>query len=317
MARRKRIHYPGACYHVMLRGNAKQEIFQGPGDIRRFEEILGEGATRDDVTVYAFCWMPNHVHMAVQVSDTPLSKMMQSLAQRYTGWVNHKYERVGHLFQGRYKAILVDDRAYQLELIRYIHLNPVRAELVKAPEDYGNSSHRAYLMPERAESWLGISAALALFGPDPSAARDRYLHFMGKPVDEDRLMLLRTGNVQGTIGTIRKESETRENAMCTPAVQTSCDIELDTLTRMVADEMDVTEQIVSGPDRGRKPANARAMIALLAMDHTPHTLHEVAARLNRDVSTLSKQIGRLRERRKKFDSLNTQIEKLIKKLGSK
>ena len=301
MARRVRIHYPGACFHVMLRGNAKQEIFQGPGDIRRFEEILGEGVARYDVTVYAYCWMPNHVHMAVQVSDTPLSKMMQSLSQRYTGWFNHKYERVGHLFQGRYKAVLVEELAYQMELIRYIHLNPVRAGLVKAPEAYGNSSHRAYLAPEqgRTVSWLGIDAGMALFGGDPDAARLRYRHFMGEPVDEDRLKLLRTGKDTDNEPKIR----TREDTI---------DIYLETLIRRVADEMDVTEDMISGPGRSRKASHARAMIAIVAMDHTPLTLNDVAARLNRDVSTLSKQVAHLRGRRQKFDRLDSQIKQLIR-----
>lgn len=301
MARRVRIHYPGACFHVMLRGNAKQEIFQGPGDIRRFEEILGEGVARYGVSVYAYCWMPNHVHMAVQVSDIPLSKMMQSLSQRYTGWVNHKYERVGHLFQGRYKAVLVAKLAYQMELIRYIHLNPVRAGLVKVPEAYGNSSHRAYLAPEqgRTVSWLDLDAGLALFGGDPAAARLRYRHFMGEPVDEDRLMQLRTG-----IDTDNEpKTRTREDTI---------DIDLETLIRRVANEMDVTEDMISGPGRSRKASHARAMIAILAMDHTAHTLYEVAARLNRDVSTLSKQVAHLRDRRQKFDRLDTQIKQLVK-----
>jgi len=301
MARRVRIHYPGACFHVMLRGNAKQEIFQGPGDIRRFEEILGEGVARYGVSVYAYCWMPNHVHMAVQVSDIPLSKMMQSLSQRYTGWVNHKYERVGHLFQGRYKAVLVAKLAYQMELIRYIHLNPVRAGLVKVPEAYGNSSHRAYLAPEqgRTVSWLDLDAGLALFGGDPAAARLRYRHFMGEPVDEDRLMQLRTG-----IDTDNEpKTRTREDTI---------DIDLETLIRRVANEMDVTEDMISGPGRSRKASHARAMIAILAMDHTAHTLYKVAARLNRDVSTLSKQVAHLRDRRQKFDRLDTQIKQLVK-----
>ncbi|EMS77691.1 transposase [Desulfotignum phosphitoxidans] len=301
MARRVRIHYPGACFHVMLRGNAKQEIFQGPGDIRRFEEILGEGVARYGVSVYAYCWMPNHVHMAVQVSDIPLSKMMQSLSQRYTGWVNHKYERVGHLFQGRYKAVLVAKLAYQMELIRYIHLNPVRAGLVKTPEAYGNSSHREYLAPEqgRTVSWLDIDAGMALFGGDPAAAGLRYRHFMGEPVDEDRLMQLRTGVDTDNEPKIR----TREDTI---------DIDLETLIRRVADEMDVTEEMISGPGRSRKASHTRAMIAILAMDHTAHTLYKVAARLNRDVSTLSKQVAHLRDRRQKFDRLDSQIKQLVK-----
>ena len=108
MARKPRIHYPGAIYHVMLRGNAKQTIFHNDEEYRYFENILAEGLEQYSLILHAYCWMKNHVHMALQVTDKPLSKLMQTMSQRYTRWFNKKYDRVGHLFQGRYKAILVD-----------------------------------------------------------------------------------------------------------------------------------------------------------------------------------------------------------------
>jgi chromosomal replication initiation ATPase DnaA len=143
---------------------------------------------------------------------------------------------------------------------------------------------------------------MALFGPDSAAARLRYRHFMGEPVDEDRLMQLRTGASNADTDNEPK-TRTREDTI---------DIDLETLIRRVADEMDVTEDMISGPGRSRKTSHARAMIAILAMDHTAHTLYEVAARLNRDVSTLSKQVAHLRDRRQKFDRLDTQIKQLVK-----
>ncbi|MBC8438899.1 MAG: transposase [Deltaproteobacteria bacterium] len=199
MGRKPRIHYPGAFYHVMLRGNAKQTIFHDKDDIRRFEEILSQGIEKYNLRLCSYCWMKNHVHMALQVSDIPLAKMMQSLSQRYTGWFNHRYDRVGHLFQGRYRAILVDREGYLLEIIRYIHLNPVRAELVTDPLDYPESSHHAYLAPDKASHWLSVDPALKLFGHTQEAAQIKYRHFMGQPLEADLLELLRKGGKEGRI----------------------------------------------------------------------------------------------------------------------
>ena len=143
MARQPRIHFTGAVYHVMLRGNARAEIFFEKDDRHRFYLLLQEGVERFGCRIHAFCLMTNHVHLAVQVGATPLSRSMQNLTFRYRQWINHRDRRVGHLFQGRYKAILINRDDYLLELVRYIHLNPVQARLVRAPAAYRWSGHRA------------------------------------------------------------------------------------------------------------------------------------------------------------------------------
>lgn len=138
--------------------------------------------------------MNNHVHMALQVQDAPLSKLMQNISQRYTHWFNKRYDRVGHVFQGRYKAVLVDRDAYLLELIRYIHLNPVRAEIVTDPLDYPLSSHAAYAGKAKPPEWLSIDQGLRQFGKTEPLARAAYLHFMGQTTKEELLDLLRHGS---------------------------------------------------------------------------------------------------------------------------
>ena len=191
MARKPRIHYSGALYHVMLRGNAKQTIFTEAVEYQQFEKILAQGLEVHQVKLHAYCWMKNHVHLALQVTETPLSKLMQSLSQRYTVWFNHRHERVGHLFQGRYKDILVDSDQYLLELIRYIHLNPVRANLVADPENYSYSSHRAYSGLVAAPPWLTLDWGQSQF--------EDYLEFMGGTVKEEMEQQLRNGNEAGRI----------------------------------------------------------------------------------------------------------------------
>ncbi|MDH5561852.1 MAG: transposase, partial [Deltaproteobacteria bacterium] len=127
MARKPRIHYPGAVYHVILRGNGGQDIFFSKADRSRFYLLLQDGAERFSHRIHAFCLMTNHVHLAIQVGEVPLSRIMQNISFRYTGYLNRRKQRTGHVFQGRYKALLIDADSYLVELVRYIHCNPVRA----------------------------------------------------------------------------------------------------------------------------------------------------------------------------------------------
>ena len=177
MARKPRVYYPGALYHVTLRGNAGQAIFFDNRDRTRFYLLLQEGIERFRYRIHAFCLMSNHVHLAIQVGDIPLSRIMQNLSFRYTRWINWRQNRSGHLFQGRYKAVLVDADAYLLELTRYIHLNPVRAGIVKEPEEYPWSGHRAYLGNE-VIPWLTTDWVLSQFSKRVGSARRAYGRFI-------------------------------------------------------------------------------------------------------------------------------------------
>lgn len=311
MSRKPRIHYPGAFYHVMLRGNAKQTIFHDKNDIRHFEEILSQVLEKYNLRLCAYCWMKNHVHMALQVSDIPLSKMMQNLSQRYTFWFNHRYDRVGHLFQGRYKAILVDYKGYLLEIIRYIHLNPVRAELVTDPLDYPGSSHSAYLALNKVPHWLSIDPALKLFGQTEEAAQISYLHFMGQPVETDRLELLRKG---GAKGRILGNDDFVQKALNQAGEQSASDISLDTLTIFVAEKYNISRQNILSKSRSRSLSEGRAVIALLAVDYTRHSLNDVSRYFGREISTMSKQVKNLRNKIIKFPALQTKIERLIEEI---
>jgi len=136
---------PGGTYHVMLRGNDGQAIFFNNEDQCKMCLLIQEGVERFGHSVVAFCFMSNHIHLAIQVNQVDLSRIIQNLSFRYTRYVNLKQKRIGHLFQGRFKSILVDSNRYLKELVRYIHLNPVRAGIVSLPEQYQWSSHNTYL----------------------------------------------------------------------------------------------------------------------------------------------------------------------------
>jgi REP element-mobilizing transposase RayT len=125
MARKPRIHFPGALYHVITRGNRRQGIFQDEKDLEQFLTYLSNCKNRFPFCLYAYALMQNHLHFLIEVGEIPLSRIMQSLLFGYAHYFNRRYREVGHLFQGRYKAILCDKDAYLLELVRYIHLNPL------------------------------------------------------------------------------------------------------------------------------------------------------------------------------------------------
>ncbi|MBU0675034.1 MAG: transposase, partial [Proteobacteria bacterium] len=112
MARKPRIHYPGAFYHVMLRGNGGQNIFYSTADRSRFCLLMQEGVERYRHRIHAYCLMSNHVHLIIEVGTIPLSRIIQNLSFRYTRYINTKKKRIGHLFQGRYKSLLIDGDSY-------------------------------------------------------------------------------------------------------------------------------------------------------------------------------------------------------------
>lgn len=177
--RKPRLEFSGAFYHVIARGNRSQKVFFEDGDRVRYLNLLGEWLDQRHFVLYAYCLMDNHVHLLIeQETDFPLSRFMQRLQSAYTLFIHHKYRTNGHLFQGRYKAILVDKDDYLLELVRYIHLNPVRADLEHA-ERFPWSSHWQYLGREKHPLAPVRSAGiLEMFSSRISSARKKYLGFL-------------------------------------------------------------------------------------------------------------------------------------------
>ena len=146
MPRPLRIWFPGAIYHVIARGNNRQPVFLQPMDYLRYLSLLEKGRTRFGYELWAYVLMPNHFHLLIRSGEErSISKAMQWLQTSYTVYFNGQHEHVGHVFQGRFKSQLVDLDAYCLELSRYIHLNPVRAKMVRDPDEYYWSSYRVYV----------------------------------------------------------------------------------------------------------------------------------------------------------------------------
>jgi REP element-mobilizing transposase RayT len=136
MPRLPRIEFTGAFYHIIVRGNNKQSIFLDDQDRYKYLGLLERYKKQHGFIIYAYTLMNNHVHLLIETLRTPISKIMQVINFTYTSYFNRKHKKVGHLFQGRYKSYLCDRDTYLLALVRYIHLNPVRAKLAKNPQEY-------------------------------------------------------------------------------------------------------------------------------------------------------------------------------------
>ena len=168
MARQWRIEYPGAFYHILSRGNERQEIFRSDDDRELFLELIGDFSSRFQIDVFAYVLMGNHYHLLLKTHEGNLSKAMQWLGTTYTRKINLKYGRIGHLFQGRYKSLLVENDRYLLRLSCYIHRNPLRARIVKRLSDYPWSSFRSYGYARKTPEWLKTGLILGLMsGKDP------------------------------------------------------------------------------------------------------------------------------------------------------
>ncbi|MBI5753042.1 MAG: transposase [Hydrogenophilales bacterium] len=178
MARPLRIEFPGAIYHVTSRGNARRKIFLDDSDRETFLSTLAWVVERFGWICHAYCLMDNHFHLMIETPEPNLSRGMRQLNGVYTQGFNRRHRKVGHLFQGRFKAILVERDSYLLELARYVVLNPVRAKLVKAPEDYLWSSYRPTLGLDSVPNGLTIDWLLGQFAKTKPAARQRYAAFV-------------------------------------------------------------------------------------------------------------------------------------------
>jgi REP element-mobilizing transposase RayT len=178
MPRKPRIEFAGAFYHVITRGNQRQKIFKEPADYEKHHQILTIYRNRYRFNLYAYVFMSNHVHLLLETGETPLSKVLQGVNQSYTAYFNRKYRMVGHLFQGRYKAILCDREAYLLGLLKYIHENPLRARLADRAEGYTWSSHHAYTGKSNPLGLVSIDQVLRMFSENKGRARKKYLEFM-------------------------------------------------------------------------------------------------------------------------------------------
>jgi putative transposase len=208
MARPLRIEYPGAFYHVTSRGNEQKDVFRSRRDREQFLSYLQSATERYDAVIHAYCLMSNHYHLLLETPSGNLSQIMRHINGAYTTYFNIKRKRAGHLFQGRYKAILVEADEYAVELSRYIHLNPVRAGMAAKPEEYEWSSYRNLIGMTETPTWLTTSFVLGYFSGN--SARDKYCEFVNDAInrnDDSPLKKVIASTILGSPEFVREMSQ--------------------------------------------------------------------------------------------------------------
>ncbi|MFH1142186.1 MAG: transposase [Candidatus Uhrbacteria bacterium] len=185
MARPLRVEYPGALYHVMSRGNAYQTIFKDDKDRRKFLEWIKDAIKLHNLICHAYCLMDNHYHLLIETPDANLSKAMRDINGNYTQWFNTRHKTAGHLFQGRYKAFVIEKETYLLEVARYIVLNPIRDNLVDYPRKWKWSSYRDTAETGRAPEWLHTDWILGYFDKNKKTAQKNYRQFVKDGIKAD------------------------------------------------------------------------------------------------------------------------------------
>ena len=288
MARRPRLFAPGLLYHVIARGNQRQPTFLNDLDYGAYLRRLALYRDRYDVTLHAYCLMPNHVHLLARAGATPLAKFMQGLQQSYTQWFNRVHEKVGHVFQGRYRAIVCDSDEYLVTLVRYIHLNPVRAGLAPGPDSYGYSGHRALLMGQRT-ALLDPQPVLQLLG-GPNA----YARFMREGADEGHQPDLYATRDQQILGNRGFADQVAEQSGQEPAPLPREPLE-SVVSRLEA-ALGIATGVARGPDRRHDTAIARGLMAFVLVRRRGYRLKDVARALGRDPATVSVTMGRIARR---------------------
>ena len=302
MTRQKRFHIPTALYHVMLRGNAGHPIFFSDRDRCYFCLLLQRAVELYDCRIHAFCFMSNHIHLAVQVGTISLSRIMQNIALRYTKRINRNQRRLGHIFQSRFKSIIVDDNRYLIELIRYIHMNPVRANLVKKPEDYLWSSHRAYIGSDQI-AWLTCETVLDRFGNHIHTACAHYKNFILQPVDHHSELPFEMGISEGMLGDDHFVDSVREKTGLT----INKPIALSQVAEIICQKYSITLEDLKAKGKHRGHSHARAILALVVRSIDSISLEELSYFLIRELSALSKLASRLEARSRSSEALSSEI----------
>ncbi len=300
MPRPPRMEYPGAFYHVYSRGNRKEKIYHSTGDYQLFETILMEAAERCQVSLYAWCLMPNHFHLLIETPLGNISIFMRCLLTRYARLFNLRHKLVGHVFQSRYQALVCEKESTFLVLVRYIHLNPVRAKvpLVKKLDEWRWSSHRHYMNGDGPETvrW----AARAFFGGGKQKGRyscRMYLDFLDQSdagVDaEAETTLSANGNrILGGDSFIDELQKKRECQASDDAgslrAMASCAALRDETCRLFG----VRPADLAGPNRNQSLGRIRRALVFVGRRYYRFSSAELGRILNRDGTAVSHMMRR-------------------------
>lgn len=310
MARPLRLEFPGALHHVTARGNEQRPIFRDDLDRSEYLGRIAHYRERFRFQLLAYCLMTNHVHLAVRSGAVPLSRVMAGIQSSYTQWFNRRHARVGHLFQGRYKAFLVQEDRYLLALIRYIHLNPVAACIVENASKYFWSSDR-YFRRGSGPSWLDLDVALPKLGSTRQSAVRRYVELVDGPGLHPSYEEL------GVIEQVVKGDESFALGRFEAGKQLEQPLRglsEDRLIEVVARTRGLTKEDLTGPQQGGSIAFARCLAAYVARRASRISMRRLALRFRRDDSAFVRPIAKLERRLETDGPLRDQIDRIITEL---
>lgn len=281
-------------------------MFYTPEDADYFLELLEEGVERYGHRIHAYCLMTNHIHLVIQTGEISLSKIIQNVSFRYTRRINRRMDRVGHLFQGRFRAILVDENRYLKGLIRYVHKNPAQAGMAGKTEDYRWSSHSVYL-GKTVVPWLTTDFVLSFFGKSQKTARRKYRLFMDGKKDDYGEIIQEGPQVLGDdrfLRSILKRSAGKSGREKT----------MDEIVDVVCREYRIDRRDLIHGGKQRKYSEARALTALIVRSRTGLRLTELGKMLGKDNSTLSQGAGRVMKRMKGDPEFSRRFDRVIQEL---
>jgi len=255
--------------------------------------------------------MPNHVHLLIEIGSTPLSKVMQGLQFTYTQYFNRKHKTVGHLFQGRYKAILCDKEVYLVELVRYIHLNPVRAKLVKRPEDYRWGSYPVYL-GNRKEPMVTTDFVLEHFGRNRTLAVRAFHRFVMEEVREGSRQDLYDVKLQTILGS---DDFVEKLPVRSQEEKVHYQVPLAEIVQSVCRSLKLEEEELKRRDRGRRAAEARHRIGYIARELAGLTYGRVARRFERETISFSIGVRRIAERMRRDEEFKREMDGIYREIS--
>jgi len=287
MARKPRVEFEGAFYHVIVRGNQRQKIFRDDRDRLAYLERIEHYRERYGFSVYAYVLMSNHVHLLLEAKKAPLSKIMQGIQFTYTQSYNRRHGTVGHLFQGRYKAILCDRDEYLLELVRYIHLNPGRMRNAIDPWKYRWSSHRAYV-GEKSAVGVATERVLGQLAKSLGQARRAYGRFMGEGLGEGHEEKYYQATDQRFLGDEAFVEKVALRAQGKDIERTGPRVGFERLLEAMVKECRVTKAALTGTGRQRDWIEGRRLLVYAAREWGRLTTRELGKRLGRDPSMISR-----------------------------
>ena len=286
MPRPLRVHVPGGFYHVTLRGNHRSDVFVVEHDRLLLNKIVARAIEKFDARLHAYCWMHNHLYFLMQAGSEPLAHPMRNIAAEFARAMQAKLATTGHFFERRYHANLIDADSYLLEVLRYIHRNPVDAGIVARAEDFRWSSHHAYA-GSRNESWVTTGFLLQMFSSRHADAVEAYRKFVARVDPHFDSVGAKSAETRiasdmrcGSAGGIRAQ----DDFALRPAGS------LEDLIAEACQRFGIASDAINSPARDGYLSRVRAWIAHQAVKRRIATFAKVARRLGRDESTLRQAI---------------------------